>query len=298
MPGFAVLHADGSLDETFGDQGITVVQFEDLRLPRPRAKFTGQRTPSSMVFVSGTHFIIPFVVNDEQTMIIRLRANGKLDTDYHGRGYQLITFGGQDCELAAVTVLDNGNLLLAGRYEGHEKALLVALTADGEIDTDFGSDGFVTVDGSEGARLLSVLDNSAQALLFSGFLGSQGLVAKASAAGVLDTAFGEEGKVLLPSAGGRIRLECLDSRLDQLICGAGQEHLSLTDSIGVLTCHNPNGIPHEAFGQHGRVTVENSHGFWALKVQSDGKWLVAGAERESRVGSVRRYTAPGLGSKG
>jgi len=284
VPGFAMVNADLSLDTSFGDQGFTVVPFDELRKARgARAAQVGA------VMGTAAHFVIPFVVNDEQTFVIRLLANGKLDTGYHGRGYQEIVYEGSACELPAATTLEDGRMLLAGRLTAGSQTLIVALTAQGEIDASFGQEGVALVDLPE-ARLLSIFQSPEHRLQVSGFLGNQGLLASLKPDGALDTQFNQGAPLYLRPDAARLRVERLETGLDGLICGVGQDHaLNLVESKGVLTCHGLDGAPHPAFGPQGTLFVDNSFGFWDLKLQRDGKWLVTGSHSPSRAGLVCRY---------
>ncbi|WP_416426745.1 hypothetical protein RAM80_12045 [Pseudomonas sp. App30] len=292
VPGFAMVNADLSLDTSFGDQGFTVVPFDELRQARvASAAQAGARPAAQVGAVMGTaaHFVIPFVVNDEQTFVIRLLANGKLDTGYHGRGYQEIVYEGRECELPAATTLEDGRMLLAGRLTAGSQTLIVALTAQGEIDASFGKEGVALVDLPE-ARLLSIFQSPEHRLQVSGFLGNQGLLASLMPDGALDTQFNQGAPLYLRPDAARLRVERLETGLDGLICGVGQDHaLNLVESKGVLTCHGLDGAPHPAFGPQGTLFVDKSFGFWDLKLQRGDKWLVAGSHSPSRAGLVCRY---------
>lgn len=278
VPGFAMVKPDLTLDTSFGNNGFTVVPFDELGIAR-----VAQAVKIGPARGTADHFVIPFVVNDEQTFIIRLLATGELDTSYHGRGYQEISYAGDACELPAATTLEDGRLLLAGRCEARNQTLIVALTAQGEIDASFGSAGFAPVDLPQ-ARLLSIFQSPAHRLQVSGFLGTNGLLASLMPDGTLDPLFNQGAPLLLEPHAFRQRIERLETGLDGLICGVGQDHAAdLRNSKGVLTCHAPNGTP------QGTLLVDNSYGFWDLKLQHDGKWLVAGSHSPSRAGLVCRY---------
>lgn len=284
VPGFAMVNADLTLDTSFGDQGFTVVPFDELRKTRGASA-----AQMGAVMATAAHFVIPFVVNDEQTFVIRLLANGKLDTDYHGRGYQEIVHAGEACELPAATTLEDGRMLLAGRCDATNQTLIAGLTALGEIDASFGKEGVALVDLPE-ARLLSIFQTPGHTLLVSGFRSTQGLLASLLPDGTLDPQFNHEKPFLLEPYAARLRVERLETGLDGLICGVGQDHAAnLVESKGVLTCHGLDGAPHPAFGPQGTLFEDNSHGFWDLKLQHDGKWLVAGSHWPSRAGLVCRY---------
>lgn len=290
VPGFAMLNPDGSLDRRFGDNGITVVPFDNLRkAASPRmARTRARNSQDSCIVQTAAHFIIPFVVNDEQTFVIRLLANGQLDTGYHAIGYQEITAPqGQPCELPAFTTLQDGRMLLSGRCEAMGRALIVALTADGEIDRNFADQGVATLDVGN-AQVLSITQTQEHGLLINGFINSAGLLASLLPDGQLDPRFNSGSPLVLPAQGTRLRLERVAIGLDGLVCGVGQDHQGV-DSTAVLSGHDLVGKPLPGFGASGTLHAQDSHGFWDLKLQRDGKWLAAGSHRPSRTGMVCRY---------
>ncbi len=291
-PGFAMFKADGSVDTDFGTGGITVVPLASAKRSRHGDGGSRARAGSPIISPDG-HIIIPFVtmIDEEQTFIIRLTPTGEVDTEYHGRGYQEITYAGAPCELEAVTTLHDQRILLAGQPNSGGAALLLVLTAHGEVDSDYGTHGFQEIHGAVGVKLLTVFETVDQQLMAGGFLGAQGWVAKVMLNGDLAPSFnGGVARLLPPPAGeGRIRVAALASRLDGRVCGVGQQVLD--QSRSVLIGFEPDGMPVEGFGPDGLIVEPDGFGFWCLQLQPDGKWLVTGAQRQSpRIDAVRRYS--------
>src|SRR6185436_683873 len=125
----------GALDATFGSGGRKTVNFGGtdaaravLVQPNGRVVVAGGGGPASSFCV------------------VRLKANGALDTSFDGDGRKLFSWGAIG-RVTAVVVAPNGKLLLGG-FSGPEggNIQVARLKANGAFDTTFGAGGIATVD--------------------------------------------------------------------------------------------------------------------------------------------------------
>ena len=137
---------NGTLDPTFGSGGRLVVP-----LPGSFDLADVVLQPDGKLVVAGTMPSAPFLSRD--FALVRLLANGDLDTSFSGDGVATADFGGIETGSSAV-VLGDGRIVLAGS-RGTELPNTVTDFAvarflpDGTLDTSFGAAGLALLDSGE-----------------------------------------------------------------------------------------------------------------------------------------------------
>jgi uncharacterized delta-60 repeat protein len=215
--GLARFNADGSLDRSFGDRGVTVTQFivdpnpYDGNLRYTLAKdFAFDGHGNIVVVGDDTH---EFVDSPPQYALAMTRytPDGRLDVRF-GRSGRV---GGLDAGAAwpgnveRVLVGDDGKIVVGGSselgfYEALDQSMVVLrFGADGSPDATFGANGRAAVQFGPQADTLSdlVLQPDGRLLLVGATSdswdaggASHGVLARLDAAGRLDTSFGTAGK--------------------------------------------------------------------------------------------------------
>jgi uncharacterized delta-60 repeat protein len=190
------LNADGTPDNSFGQQGV--VDLNALYGTPSNDEILLQSDGKIVIDVTGSAF--------DQRRLLRLNADGSDDPSFHEFDFGLASLGAFALQSGDRIVI-GGELFLPGR---DDVADLIRLTADGTLDTTFGTDGiasgeyllpeeFTFIPG--GGDAFYSIDSGAQ-------------IRKYSANGILDTSFGTNGIVdsgiyggggshLLPAAGGK-----------------------------------------------------------------------------------------------
>ena len=154
--GVARLNTDGSLDTSFSGDGKALIDAGGMH---------GLNSGANLVIQADGKLVLTGAsvnsLNDHDLSVVRLNADGSLDTGFSGDGRTLIDAGGihqYDAAISAV-VLPDGKLLLSGNSSdisvGNSTTSLVRLNPDGSLDTTFGD---VVPSGTSGA---STLDNTA-----------------------------------------------------------------------------------------------------------------------------------------
>jgi uncharacterized delta-60 repeat protein len=134
--------AAGSLDATYGLVG------ED---PTSGAEFgVVQLDSSGRIYVYGSEFD-----PEDRCFVIRRTAAGALDTSF-GQNGTFLAQPDESCEHFAFTT--DGHMLLAGRAAGDSAFSVLRLSADGVVDSSFGSAGRVVVPVGAGAHERGVLE--------------------------------------------------------------------------------------------------------------------------------------------
>jgi len=197
MVGVARFDTDGWLDPTYADAGIQLINITNGDEERATACHL---TPSGKLILVGWVRYGP----DYQGVVFQLDTNGDLDPVFSNDG---VTDGWQELEfipgassfLSDVHITDNGDIYLLGDVldQGRNWAL-AKFTANGQLATNFGSGGVVSLDLDLPLDLSSALAwQSDGKLIVVGSTGNltdgQTCVARYLSNGTLDNTFGTGG---------------------------------------------------------------------------------------------------------
>jgi uncharacterized delta-60 repeat protein len=166
FPCFARFDSDGTLDKSFGTDGYTVLEIE-LAPPAP-ASALDAKAPSSNSGASPfgveilpdgkilafKHYTFGGTGGGSIGLIIRLNAEGLLDTDFNQIGYIGVIhpdYLHTATVLSDIMVQADGKYLgcgAVGNYVDPASAMFVRYDTEGNLDTSFGTkgNGFVTIE--------------------------------------------------------------------------------------------------------------------------------------------------------
>jgi uncharacterized delta-60 repeat protein len=271
--------ANGTLDPTFGSGGKRVIDFgtDDESI------YGAALQPDGRIVLAGDSRLQPAVV--------RLKANGALDTSFDGDGRKLFSWGAIG-RVTAVVVAPNGKILLGG-FSGPEGGdiQVARLNANGALDPTFGAGGIAAVDFGAtefGEALARQADGR---ILVAGRSSATGaVVARLRATGVLDPDFGSGGRVTLPGGGSA---SAVLVQPDRNIVVAGNASGSATMTVTRL---KPDGSLDATFGSTGTTTVafgSLANPLGGAVRQSDGKIVIAGYTQDGEAVAVARLDASG-----
>lgn len=279
----ASLNADGTLDNSFGAAGKQNHSFGSFGQLTALAL-----TPGGSIVLAGfanTGFTNDFVV-------MRLQANGTLDSSFSGDGRQSISFGNDD-RAQALALQPDGKVVVAGTWDGGSADFALArLNDDGSLDTTFSSDGRQNLTfgtgpfgGVERARGVAVQPDGK--IVVGGFTDAGSTsgnpnnfaVARLTTGGALDLTFHETGKTLI-DFGSDDRATGLALAPDGRLVLAGYTNAGSspeTNSFALARLHTDR-LLDLSFGGDGRQTISfgNDDRANAVAVQPDGKILLAG----------------------
>jgi uncharacterized delta-60 repeat protein len=147
----AQVNTDGSLDTSFNSTGFVTTGF-GTRL---------DTTNCIVVQADGKILASGYADNgtDIDFALIRLTADGSLDSGFGEAGYHGISIGdGADQALAAANTAD-GSILLAGKssVSSDYHLSLAKFTPDGLLDTDFGTQGTLTLNIETGTDTINAI---------------------------------------------------------------------------------------------------------------------------------------------
>ena len=216
-------------------------------------------------------------------------AAGDLDTSF-GNGGKVVTDFGSYEGVAAIANQD-GKIVAGGTTDGEDFAL-ARYKSDGTPDTTFSTDGKVTTDfGSyEGIAALAIQDGK---IVAGGTTdGEDFVLARYDTNGVLDTTFGNGGKVIT-DFGSYEGIAAIAIQDGKIVAGG-----TTNGEDFALARYNTNGALDTTFSNDGRVITDfgSYEGIAALAIQ-DGK-IVAGGTTKGEDFALARYQTGSAGPVG
>jgi uncharacterized delta-60 repeat protein len=273
-----ILAVSGSLDTSFNGTGKSVFNIEDAPAPGSFA---------DVVVIAGNKFLVTghVITNGEYKAVTLSRYNpdGSLDLSF-GTGGKVITDTGVSTESKALAVQPDGKIVVIGAYGINlHSTVVVRYTADGALDTSFGTNGiFFSV--LLGPRDIAIAaDNKIYIAGSSGLFSSPNWgvqLARINANGTADTSFGNNGVASISSS---------ETYTDQMVIQPDGKIVvtakSYQNSVltGLIVRFNTDGSPDSGFGEGGR---RRFGGFGSgdifmggVALQPDGKIVLAGYAR-------------------
>jgi len=192
----------GTLDPKFGTDGTVTTIFTGAGSPVMLPISAAQQANGDIVVLSEFDF-----VSDEATQIglTRYTAAGKLDTTFGTKGSTITKFSSFTFDPFAFAFEPNGKILVAGFVSGGANFGLAQFTANGALDTTFGTDGVASAVSGADFPSAFLLQPDGQ-ILMGGFKdggrhtpGSLSL-ARFNSNGALDPSFGTAGVALITPA--------------------------------------------------------------------------------------------------
>ena len=293
---------DGSLDESFAEGGgtITAVDPETGAGRNDIARAVALQPDGRIVVAGETGGAFKDIA------VVRYNRDGSIDETFGDGGGVVTDLGGNDAA-NAVAVQPDGRIVVAGsgwtRGPG-EDFVLVRYLPDGRLDPSFGDRGVATADfrgGTDRGQALALQPDGA--IVVGGVAQLSGgcrnpceryglAAARFTAAGRLDPAFGD---------GGRVHLELLSSSGGYGLARLADGRVALAGHIGdedfAVALLRPDGRLDARFGDGGVARTPVGPGAdraVAAGALADGAFLVAG-RASTEAGSafaLARYRAP------
>ena len=277
------LDTDGKLDPDFGSNGIFTFD----------SGSGGDGAIDLLVQSDGDIVICGYSSNgtDNDLLVMRLNANGALDTTFGSNGLAVYDGGGSQDFGLRLTVQNDDKILVAGSSDdgSNEDILIARFNTSGTLDASFGTGGIVLYDGGDYDRGYGIDTNSNGNILVTGIRTQPNPnntdydipVICFDSDGNLDTSFGNNGIVLFD---GGNREECYDLMVQSddtiLVAGhSGNSAAGPSDWSIVVLKYDPDGALDTTFGTGGVYEydpTENTEWGYGLALQSDGKIVVAG----------------------
>ena len=196
--------------------------------------------------------------------LVRYQRDGSIDTTFGTGGKVMTAVGTQrNDSAAAITLQPDGKILVAGSTDlgnGNIDFAVLRYNSDGTLDAGFGNGGMQTVDFAGGAdRAWALLLQNDGRIVVAGEAGfgsaTTGIdfaLVRLTAAGVLDTTFGNGGKVSTPIKSGS-GTEMVRALAIQPV--GGQDHILAVGGEGdfVAARYTLTGVLDAGFGNGGKI---------------------------------------------
>jgi uncharacterized delta-60 repeat protein len=290
----------GALDPTFGTGGKALTDFggDDYGTAVAIQK-------DGKLVVAGSSD----VRGSDDFAIARYRERGVLDRSF-GTGGKVLTDFGDGCidRAAAVAIQSDGKIVVAGfsHAKGSDDFALARYTRSGALDPSFGMGGTVLTgfDSSSVDRATAMAIQPNGKIVVAGSSRGNGnwdvALARYTKSGALDRSFGTSGKVRTDFGGGRHdRATAMTIQPNGKIVVAGKRGIGL-DAGFELARFTKHGELDTLFGTGGKVVTRFGSvdaGAYAVKIQQDGKLIVAGwgfrYARPKEFFEIARYTRRG-----
>jgi uncharacterized delta-60 repeat protein len=268
------LNTDGSLDTTFGDQGVTHFVWS---LTVGTSSYYGNAYALALQDVGGEQRIVVAGSGHLQSgrkvignvlRVSRFLSNGSLDPSFGTNGNSVINAG----YALAMALQPDGKILTVG-----DVGQVVRLNSNGTLDTTFGSGGIVN---SGNARAI-VVDSVGRVMVGGSATVGKGnasrsvmAVKRYSPSGLPDTAFGTSGTATADFGIGGAGLWNISIDIAGNIVASG----STGGNAFALARFTPVGLVDTSFGGTGRVSLSGYTGNGrGLLIQADGKIVITGS---------------------
>lgn len=298
---FAVFrfNSNGSRDTSFGTDGVAVAQVSR----RDDYGYTMQVQPDGKIVVVG--FVRKADPLTSDVGVARFNADGTIDTAFGTNGKLIIAIPTNTNFALAYhfDILPDGKLLLIGRTTNQNnasrKVFLSRINADGTLDTSFGTSGVLLPEFNQldnfvyqfalqpDGKIVFPTSNS------SGGVTQSSTVVRLNPNGTLDTSFGTNGTVVIPTSEGRFGYSVLIQPNGKILA-ALQTSGAAPIRFAIIRL-NADGSRDTSFGSNGIVTTllaSFTNSVSDLKLQPDGKLIACGnvknsATEESDIGLAR-----------
>lgn len=261
-------NTDGSLDESFGDRGVVISDFE--RHVDYIANIILQT--DGKIIAGGQSWINP--------LIARYNTDGSFDESFgDGKGWVRDQIGAVTSCRGLALQADGKILELVGEQETFSH--LVRYKTDGTRDSSFGVNGKIVTDAVDKEQLQDIVVQEDGKILAAGYsykddIGANvGLLFRYNQNGSYDTSFGEGGKIITKIDTARMTISHVFIQPDKQIITTGgySSKFDISNYTGSVVKCNKDGSYNQHFGLNGMVLTTKGNAKDAAFLQ-DGKMII------------------------
>lgn len=278
--GLIRLNTNGTLDSTFGTAGktsfpvgVAATSEQNNRINKLELQSNGKIIAVGQAYNTSSSY---------DFAIVRLNADGSLDTDFSNDGKATVNFGTFDEAALNVKIELDGKILVAG--QANDDLALVRFFDDGGIDTTFGTNGKTLTLTSETNYSFNYMDavafQSDGKILALGTVSNDVALRRFNTDGTIDTTFGTNGKVQtdIDNTSSDKASTGFLIQPDGYIIATSTCATGGTNYFATLR-YTPTGILDNAFSNDGKVLTNMAGGFnsaMSAILQPDGKLVISG----------------------
>ncbi len=286
--------ADGTIDPTFGTNGMVQT---DINGAGNYANAIDIQSDGKIIVAGGTYINSNANVT---TTLVRYQPNGTIDATFGINGKIILNLLAPSSSQYVwdIKVLSDDSILLGVNTTAFETVevfrniAILKLNSNGTPDASFGTNGSVLTDFG-GQDILYAIDEYQDGIFMAGYSRYPGfsiILSKYLPSGVLDTTFGDQGKVKTNKDAGSLADGLLGMKVlpnGKILCSGWTGEAEAKDAL--LIRFNPDGSIDNSFNQTGYITTdfdnaENSN--FSFAIQGDGKivcsgWATVGGYQDS-----------------
>ncbi len=298
--GLARFDADGSLDQSFGDNGRVMPTIGPSGILHAVAIQADGKIVAAGV--SGSGF-------DKRFAIIRLNPDGSFDNNFNEVGSKIIT--SQVGVAYSVMIQDDGKLVIVGvTGNSTDDFAVVRLNEDGSFDTSFNGTGIARISIGPGIHDTSYV--------FAGLLQSDGKIVVGGTIfntggtlplalvrfkqdGSQDMGFGDGGSTIVELSAPVFHLGGMSEQADGKIVVAGTSSGFNSGFDFAVIRFSSDGALDTSFGEQGKVVTSTSSGgeeVNALTINGDGNIIAAGCREDVLNSGSKHHTLVQYDSNG
>ncbi|HEX4797358.1 MAG TPA: SdrD B-like domain-containing protein, partial [Humisphaera sp.] len=286
------LNSDGSIDKTYGTGGVASTSFANVNgFPELIVRPDNSAIVTSSFFGPAPSFALA-----------RITPTGQVDATFGTGGYVALSFAQTTIQGAALA--PNNAILLAGSAFDNQKTdgLVMRLTADGKVDTSFGTAGKVLTAASAPVMWSALTVTADGKVIAAGVDNSHLAAARFNSDGSVDSTFGTSGlavvstPVTTTSSGGSDAVVFVGKTSDGGYVIAGSiGHTAYEQSDFTAALFTASGKLDTRFGHAGEAWAGISDGSdfaTSALLQPDGKLVMAGFINGPGQAAVVRFNLP------
>lgn len=274
-------NTDGSLDTTFGNGGLVIIDVDSSEFLRSVAI-----QPDGKIVAAG------YIINQD-FIVVRLNADGTPDNSFGTGGVVITDIAGTHGHATSVVIQSDNKILIVGEiYNGIKiNIALIRYNTDGTLDNSFANAGIQITSigsGNDGATSVALQTDGKVVISGSTFNGVAFdiFVGRYTSAGMPDNTFGNAGiQIVSASPYGNFANAVAMQTDGKIVVGgwimAGP--LGIQRDIVVMRL-NTNGVLDNSFGNAGiRIAATDSADFGqSMVILSDGKIVVGGRRKTAQ----------------
>lgn len=287
------VNPDGSIDNSFGTNGITTVNVGLVEVNKADYAFDVDIDADGNILVAGSSLDTAYM---NMPTVVRFTPSGQVDQTFGNQGVASIPAIHGENVFDCIKVQNDGKIVAAGHYAQGLLWFVLLVTRfneDGSLDQSFGDNGIIKYSYSNVDDEAYGLDITPQGnILIAGFVGSatynyDAYVVQFKPNGQLDSTFGTNGVIIEDFGNYDVAkdVKVLDNGKIVVVGESGEGPPNAYDLA--VWQYNADGSPDLSFGQNGMAThtIDDYnvmlHG---LDIQSDGKVVAVGQARISAGG--------------
>ena len=253
------INSDGTQNIAFGNGGIV-----DFQYGTSTYAYKMEVLPDGKILVCGQTYI---TTSDSEFYVARFLSDGMPDTSFGVNGYNITSYSIEEEYCYDMVRQEDGKIILVGRtFQGSFSSMLFTrFTADGALDTTFGTDGYTMINESiqdEAILNVGLLNDGTIIGCGSGYVSTPLFadcvrMVKLDTNGMPITTFGNNG-VLIPPVFTDVSIPYGMKIVNDEIYLTGYMFNAVNDRVIFLTKLDANGIADPDFGTNGITLFQPS----------------------------------------